>query len=101
MDPDDTLCYCFHIPLRKAVNFYRVERPRRASQITPFCGAGGGCGWCVPLLEHLHAEIAAGREVRRLDLSPEEAKFARFRYHDETGAKPVPGTGREGGSSNQ
>ncbi len=95
MGPDDKLCYCFHVPLRKAVNFYRVERPRQASRITEFCGAGGGCGWCVPLLEQVHREVMAGREVRALAQSPEEARLARFRYHDETGRQPAPGTGRE------
>ena len=92
MGPDDTLCYCFHVPLRKAVSFYRIERPRHASEITSICGAGGGCGWCVPLLEHIHREVAAGRAVEDLDLSPEEAVQERRCYHKKTGRRPVPGT---------
>ena len=56
MQPDDTICYCFHISKRKILNFIRIHRPRRASQVSECGGAGTGCGWCVPFLKRYYAE---------------------------------------------
>ncbi|WP_397570262.1 bacterioferritin-associated ferredoxin [Schlesneria sp. T3-172] len=56
MQLDDTICYCFHISKRKILNFIRVHRPRRASQISECGGAGTGCGWCVNYLKRYFAE---------------------------------------------
>jgi NAD(P)H-nitrite reductase large subunit len=53
MNPDDPVCLCFHVTRRKVVNFIRVEKPRRASQLSQCFGAGTGCGWCRPYLERL------------------------------------------------
>ena len=53
MDPDDELCLCFHVTQRKVVNFLRIERPRRVSQLSACGGAGTGCGWCRPFLARL------------------------------------------------
>lgn len=50
MLPDDELCYCYHVSLRKLVNFSRRTRPGRSSQMSECLGAGTGCGWCVPFL---------------------------------------------------
>lgn len=50
MKPDDELCLCFHVTLRKVQNFCRVEKPKRASQLSECGGAGTGCGWCRPFL---------------------------------------------------
>jgi bacterioferritin-associated ferredoxin len=55
MQLDDELCLCFHVTKRKVVNFLRVERPQRASQMSECHGAGTGCGWCRPFLEKLFA----------------------------------------------
>ena len=91
MEPNDELCLCFHVSQRKVVNFLRVERPRRASQLAECFGAGTGCGWCRPFLERLFAESAAGKsEAARL---PSAAEYAAMRgkYLHETGAKPAPG----------
>ena len=88
MEMDDTLCYCFHVPLRKVVSYFKVERPPRASQISNFCSAGGGCGWCVPLIEEIHREVSAGRAIERLEMTPDEAKLKRMIFHRETGARP-------------
>lgn len=60
MKPDDELCLCFHVTLRKVRNFIRVERPRKASQLSECGGAGTGCGWCRPLLRRLLEEAQAG-----------------------------------------
>ena len=56
MNPDDTICYCFHVSKRKIVNFIRVHQPRRASQISECGGAGTGCGWCIAYLKRYFAE---------------------------------------------
>lgn len=53
MHLDDELCYCFHISKRKIVNYLRLRRPRRPSQLSECGGAGTGCGWCVPHLKRL------------------------------------------------
>lgn len=51
MELDDTLCYCFHITQRKVLNYIRIHRLRRASQVAECGGAGTGCGWCIPYLK--------------------------------------------------
>jgi len=53
MQPDDELCLCFHVTKRKVLSFLRIERPRRASQMSQCHGAGTGCGWCRPYLKKL------------------------------------------------
>ena len=50
MQPDDKICYCYDVSLRKLVNFARRERPRQASRMSGCLEAGTGCGWCVPFL---------------------------------------------------
>ena len=54
---DDTVCFCFHVPLRKIETFCRVEKPRTPSQISDCLSAGTGCGWCVPMLKQIHGRI--------------------------------------------
>jgi len=56
MGPDDLVCYCYRVPLRKLVNFARREKPSRASQMSQCLDAGTGCGWCIPILKRIHAE---------------------------------------------
>lgn len=53
MELDDELCLCFHVTKRKVVNYLRVERPQRESQLADCHGAGSGCGWCRPFLKKL------------------------------------------------
>ena len=53
MQPDDKICYCFDVPLRKLVNFARRERPKHPSRMTECLGAGSGCGWCIPFLKKI------------------------------------------------
>ena len=53
MELDDELCLCFHVRKRKVVNFLKVNRVRRASQLSECYGAGTGCGWCRPFLVRL------------------------------------------------
>jgi NAD(P)H-nitrite reductase large subunit len=62
MRPDDTVCFCYHVSLRKIVNYVRRERPPVASLISECLSAGTGCGWCVPILRKLHHDVIAGDE---------------------------------------
>src|SRR5258706_13446652 len=57
LKPDDTVCFCFHVPLRKIENFCKVEKPKAASQISECLSAGTGCGWCVPMLRRIHGDM--------------------------------------------
>lgn len=63
MQPDDHVCLCFHVSKRKLLNFLRVERPSRPSQLSQCQGAGTGCGWCVPFLQRLFEESQSGGET--------------------------------------
>ncbi len=80
MDPDDDVCLCFHVPLRKIRAFLERENPPVASLISECLSAGTGCHWCVPFLKHLHAEHQAGR-TPDLKISPEKYCQARLKYH--------------------
>jgi len=57
MMPDDTVCFCFHVSLRKIETFCAVEKPQHPSQISECLSAGSGCGWCVPMLTKIHQRI--------------------------------------------
>ncbi len=63
MKPDDKVCYCFHVPLRKLVHYARREQIRCASQLSLCLGAGTGCGWCIPILSKIHTLVQEGLEV--------------------------------------
>jgi bacterioferritin-associated ferredoxin len=91
MDLDEELCLCFHVSKRKVVNYLRVEKPRRAGQLSDCFGAGTGCGWCRPFLEKLFQEAATGGQLVA-DL-PTAADYARLRtrYVKEGGGTPPPG----------
>jgi len=83
---DDRICYCYHVSLRKLVQFARRERPTRASQMSECLGAGTGCGWCIPILKKIHAEALAGegyaegRSVAGLPETADEYAAARQTY---------------------
>jgi bacterioferritin-associated ferredoxin len=85
MDPDDHVCLCFRVSLRKIANFVARENPRVPSQISDCLGAGTGCQWCVPFLRKLHQLHAEGRPMD-LPVSPEEYAQRRARYRS-TGAR--------------
>lgn len=53
MTDDEDLCLCFHVTRRKVVQYIRVKRPRRVSELSQCYGAGTGCGWCRPFLQRL------------------------------------------------
>ncbi len=50
MNLDDEICYCFHVSMRKLVNYSKREKPSRPSLMTRCLSAGTGCGWCIPFL---------------------------------------------------
>lgn len=82
MDLDDHICYCYHVSLRKLVNFARRTRPRCASQMADCLGAGTGCGWCIPFLRKIVAAQNEG-EPFKLPLSPERYAAARADYRQD------------------
>jgi len=77
MKPDDKICYCYGVPMRKLVSYSRRVRPKRPSQMTGCLGAGTGCGWCIPFL----VRIAQDPDVFALeDLTPEQYARRRKQY---------------------
>jgi len=88
---DDELCLCFHVTRRKVVNFLRVEKPRRAGELSRCFGAGTGCGWCRPFLERLFQQAVAGGEIEaELPSAPQYAGL-RTQYVLAGGGTPPPG----------
>ena len=81
MDPDDHVCLCFRVSLRKIRSYTARENPPVASLISECLGAGTGCGWCVPFLKHLHAQHTKG-ETPDLKISPEQYASSRKKFHD-------------------
>lgn len=88
MQSDDEICLCFHVVKRKVVNHIRIEKPRRASQLSECFGAGTGCGWCRPFLERLFDQAAQDGQVEA-DI-PDAADYARMRgkYIQDGGGTP-------------
>jgi len=79
MNPDDEVCLCFHVSLRKIRGYMARENPPVASLISECLGAGTGCQWCVPFLKHLHAQHSGGI-TPDLKVSPEEYANTRLTY---------------------
>jgi bacterioferritin-associated ferredoxin len=90
MELDDELCLCFHVTKRKVVNFLRVERPQRESQLSDCHGAGTGCGWCRPFLQKL---FQAAQSQSSDDVLPTADEYAQGRtsYVREGKGTPPPG----------
>lgn len=83
MKPDDELCLCFHVTRRKIENWIRLQKPRRAGQLSECFGAGTGCGWCRPFLERLF-EQAQSDAAESCELpSPEEYADQRASYREQ------------------
>jgi bacterioferritin-associated ferredoxin len=85
MDPDDHVCLCFRVSLRKIRAYMEREEPPVASLISECLGAGTGCQWCVPFLKELHRQHAAGEGLGPdgepdLRVSPEEYASGRTVY---------------------
>jgi bacterioferritin-associated ferredoxin len=80
MDPDDQVCLCFRVSLRKIRTFMDRENPPVASLISECLSAGTGCRWCVPFLKHLHEQHQLG-VLPDLKISPQKYSEARAGYH--------------------
>lgn len=91
MKLDDEVCLCFHVTKRKLQNFLRIEKPRRAAQMSDCFGAGTGCGWCRAYLERLFNEAVSGGTTQADDLTPEEYAKRRGSYIRAGGGTPPPG----------
>jgi bacterioferritin-associated ferredoxin len=108
LESDDTVCFCFHVPLRKVESFCRIERPKAASQISECLAAGTGCGWCVPMLRKIHGGIcgeyrpwwkeeageyhSAERDASHETIDQETYAAGRQKYLAETKRKPPEGS---------
>ena len=79
MQPDDLICYCYRVSLRKLTNYARRERPARASLMRECLDAGTGCGWCIPFLKRIHEDP----DRFASDLTPEEYEAQRTAYRAE------------------
>jgi len=86
MQPDDHVCLCNRVSLRKLRTFMNREQPAVASQLSECLGAGTGCGWCIPFLESLHEQHERGVDEPNLPVSPEDYARRRKDYH-KTGAR--------------
>jgi bacterioferritin-associated ferredoxin len=80
MHPDDHVCICFRVSLRKVASFLERTRPSVPSQLSDCLGAGTGCHWCVPFLKKLHAQWRSG-ETPDLPVAPETYAQRRLEYH--------------------
>ncbi len=77
MDPDDRICYCYTVSMRKLVHFARRTKPSKPSQMSECLGAGTGCGWCIPFL----IKIANDPDAFMVDgMTPDEYAQARSQY---------------------
>ena len=77
MQLDDEICYCYHVSLRKLVNFSHRVKPERPSRMTECLSAGTGCGWCIPFL----IKIAQNPDAFPVDeMTPEEYAEKREDY---------------------
>ncbi|MCC6418321.1 MAG: (2Fe-2S)-binding protein [Gemmataceae bacterium] len=91
MEPDQKVCYCFHVSRRKLVNFIRLNQPKVPSQLSECGGAGTGCGWCIPFLKQLFNQAVRGGETELEQLTPEEYERRRAAYIRAGKGKPPPG----------
>ena len=91
MQLDEEVCLCFHVTKRKLVNYIRVERPKRAAQLSDCFGAGTGCGWCRGYLTRLFEAAVAGEETVADEPTPADYAQLRSRYIRAGGGTPPPG----------
>ena len=91
MELDDEVCLCFHVTKRKVVNYIRIEKPRRAAQLSDCFGAGTGCGWCRNYLKRMFENAVAGGDTKADE--PDAAQYAQMRskYVKSGGGTPPAG----------
>lgn len=76
MEIDDLVCYCFHVRKRKILNFLRIRKPSRPSQVSECGGAGTGCGWCIPYLKRYFEQYQSGTTDAPRPDEPDAATYA-------------------------
>lgn len=91
MQLDDEVCLCFHVTKRKLQNFLRIERPRRAAQLSECFGAGTGCGWCRRYLEQMFAGANDRTAADQPEIEAAEHRQGRAAYIRAGGGTPPPG----------
>ena len=91
MQLDDKVCLCFHVTKRKLLNFIRIEKPKRAAQLSECFGAGTGCGWCRAYLTRMFETAAAGGETTADEPSAADYARQRAKYVQAGGGTPPPG----------
>ena len=91
MNLDDEVCLCFHVTKRKLLNYIRVEKPKRAAQLSDCYGAGTGCGWCRAYLHRLFDAACEGGETTADEPSPADYARMRAKYVRSGGGTPPPG----------
>jgi len=93
VDPDDRICLCFGVTLRKIRAYLEREDPPVASLISECLSAGTGCGWCVPFLKELHRQHQSGQGLGPggqpdLKVSPDAYASGRVGFRA-TGVRPT------------
>jgi bacterioferritin-associated ferredoxin len=63
MLPDDKICFCHRVTLRKLAYYAWRERPASPSGMSDCLNAGTGCGSCIPILKRIHEYVAARRKA--------------------------------------
>ncbi|MBC23652.1 MAG: (2Fe-2S)-binding protein [Phycisphaerae bacterium] len=91
MQPDEHVCLCFRVSLRKLVNYMNRTKPVAPSQLSDCLGAGTGCHWCVPTLCKLHEQWSKGQRGDLLDEIDHE-RYTQLRTgYRKTGKRSEPG----------
>ena len=89
---DPEVCLCFHVHRRKLLNWIRIEKPKRAAQLSECYGAGTGCGWCRPFLEKMFKAAQANSDPATAEMpDPETYSKNRIQYIREGKGKPPTG----------
>ena len=83
MHPDDNVCLCHRVSLRKLTNYMKREQPAVPSMLSECLGAGTGCQWCVPFLKKIHSQWQQGEEPH-LPVSPESYAARREQYRQKS-----------------
>ncbi len=81
MKPDDKICYCYHVSLRKLRHFARRRQLHCPSQMSECLDAGTGCGWCIPTLKRIfETSHAPSPEPFEMGMTPQEYAEKRQTY---------------------
>lgn len=94
MDLDDEVCLCFHVTKRKLQSFLRVEKPRRAGQMSECFGAGTGCGWCRTYLTRMFEQAAAQGQLAKDEPTADDYAAQRAQYIREGRGTPPGAPGK-------